>query len=683
MSVFEVVDGWTEQTASRTRDWASSTASRIGTALYREAPAVLFGLRLWASVCLALYIAFWLQLDNAYWAATSAAVVCQPRLGASLRKAWFRVIGTTVGATAAILLTASFPQDRVCFLAGLALWGGACRLVGANLRNYAQSSTALAGWTAAIIATDELGSVGGASGDVFNIAVARASEICIGLISAGIVLAGTDFGGARSRLTSQLANISAEIVARVVGALQLSGREQSKTRSIRRELVRRAMALDASIDEALGESPELRLHVPRLQRAVAGLLAALSAWRCVSDHLELLQSDPGRREAAIVSQAIPLELRATTEHNKSCEWTINPSGGRRASAAAARALTRLPADTPSLRLLADRFAEAMVGVRHALDGLLSLVEPTRAPVERTAWIGEPDRLSALLDAIRISLAIGMVELFWIGTAWPGGAGAIVWTMIAIISLIGDQAYKSAVSFVIGACVACCLAAVVKFAILPGITTFFGLSLAIGLFAVPIGALTFSRKHAVFKPMAPTFFALVSPANQMDYDVVQFYNAALVIVVGAGAAALAFVLLPPLSPAFRVRRLLSATLHDLRRLADGSVPQTAITWEGLVYGRLTSMPGQANPLERAQLLAALSVGSEIIRLHRATGRLNGEIELNTAFDAVARGDMSVAIANLAQLDRRLVQAPNKLRVRSIILAMSSTLKRHASYFESGP
>ena len=50
-------------------------------------PPLLFGLRLWASVCLALYVAFWLELDNAYWAGTTAAIVCQPHLGASLRKA--------------------------------------------------------------------------------------------------------------------------------------------------------------------------------------------------------------------------------------------------------------------------------------------------------------------------------------------------------------------------------------------------------------------------------------------------------------------------------------------------------------------------------------------------------------------------------------------------------------------
>ena len=80
------------------------------------APPLLFGLRLWAAVCLALYVAFWLELDNAYWAGTSAALVCQPRLGASLRKGWFRMIGTVVGAAAgrAAPAVADGPCRRRC-----------------------------------------------------------------------------------------------------------------------------------------------------------------------------------------------------------------------------------------------------------------------------------------------------------------------------------------------------------------------------------------------------------------------------------------------------------------------------------------------------------------------------------------------------------------------------------------
>ena len=76
---------------SQTR-WAEIT--RGISALRSAAPALLYGLRLWAAVCLALYVAFWLELDNAYWAGMTAAIVFQPSLGASLRKAWFYVIGT-------------------------------------------------------------------------------------------------------------------------------------------------------------------------------------------------------------------------------------------------------------------------------------------------------------------------------------------------------------------------------------------------------------------------------------------------------------------------------------------------------------------------------------------------------------------------------------------------------------
>ena len=91
-------------------------------------PPLLFGLRLWASVCLALYVAFWLELDNAYLGGhDSAAIVCQPHLGASLRKGWFRMIGTVVGAIAIVVMTACFPQDRAAFFVTLALWGAAMR----------------------------------------------------------------------------------------------------------------------------------------------------------------------------------------------------------------------------------------------------------------------------------------------------------------------------------------------------------------------------------------------------------------------------------------------------------------------------------------------------------------------------------------------------------------------------
>ena len=148
-------------------------------------PPLLFGFRVWAAVCLALYVSYWLELDNAYWAGTTAAIVCQPSLGASLRKGLFRMVGTVVGAIAIVVLTACFPQQRVGFLLGLALWCAACGLGATLLRNFAAYSAALAGYTAAIIAADTLGATGGPNTDVFMLVVTRASEISIGIVCGG------------------------------------------------------------------------------------------------------------------------------------------------------------------------------------------------------------------------------------------------------------------------------------------------------------------------------------------------------------------------------------------------------------------------------------------------------------------------------------------------------------------
>src|SRR5271154_4896531 len=167
---------------------SSRFSASLPEALSAAREPLLFGVRLWVSVCLALFVAFWLELDNPFWAGASAAIVCQPQLGASLRKGWFRVIGTVIGATAIVVLAACFPQDRIAFLGLLALWGALCAFVATALRNFASYSAALAGYTAAIIAADNLGATGGASPDIFMLAVTRASEICIGIASAGLVL---------------------------------------------------------------------------------------------------------------------------------------------------------------------------------------------------------------------------------------------------------------------------------------------------------------------------------------------------------------------------------------------------------------------------------------------------------------------------------------------------------------
>jgi uncharacterized membrane protein YccC len=651
------------------------------------APMLLFGLRLWISVSLALLVAFWLQLDNAYWAGTTAAIVCQPQVGASLRKGWFRLIGTVLGAIAAVVMTASFPQDRIAFLTVLALWGAGCAVVATLLRNFASYAAALSGYTAAIIASDQLGAAGGLNGQAFMLAVTRASEIGLGIVCAGLVLGLTDLGGARRRLALLFAELGSVIAGGFARTLALAGTEFTETQTLRRALAARVIALDPVIDQSLGESSQLRYHSPVLQHAVDGLLTALAAWRNIAVMLSRLPAPRAAEETQAVLAGVTEPLRLPPGPASTARWADDPGAMRAVCDAAYPALRALPAATPSARLLADQAAAFFAALSHLLNALVLLDRRNAGTVRGESGARLPrvaDWLPALVNGVRAFLTIGAAMMFWIITAWPSGASAVVFAAVGVILLAprADQAYAAAMSFMIGTVFAAVFAAIIGFAVLPRLDTFPAFCLAIGLVLVPAGAgMAQPWATVAFTAITANFIPLLAPANQMSYDIVSFYNGAVAIVGGLGAAVLSFGLLPPLSPTYRTRRLLVAALRDLRRLILSPTARTVEGWDGRFYGRLIALPEQATPLERAQLLTALAVGSQIIELRRAMGGAALRIELDDALTALIRQGVAPAVGRLADVDRTLAAADSSttLRARAGILAISEALAQHAPYF----
>jgi uncharacterized membrane protein YccC len=463
---------------------------------------------------------------------------------------------------------------------------------------------------------------------------------------------------------------------------------------VRRELVRRVIALEPAVDQALGESSHVRYHAATLQAAVNGLFRALDGWRGVVTHLGRLSDDISRQGAETILRSIPLELRSA---GAPARWLADPIALRRVCAEAVHRLLTLPTRTPSLRLLADESAKVLGGIVRAFDGLALLVDAPDGPSsdDRGFRPSVPDWLPALVNAARAFAIIAAAELFWIATAWPNGATTFV--IIAIVLLLlsqkGDLAYGGSIAFTLGIAIAVVVAAIIKFAVLPAFETFPAFCLALGLYLVPAGfALARSRQPAaiaVFTAISVNVMPLIAPTNQMTYDPGQFYNSALAIAAGCGIAPLAFSLLPPLSPALRTRRLLSLTLRDLRRHAIALPLARLEHWEGLMYGRLAALPDQAEPLQRAQMLAALSVGSEIIQLRHLAAHGGAAAELDAALAPFAHGNSAIAIARLRQLDRQLASAHDAgadeaaaLRARAHILVISEALSDHASYFDGG-
>ena len=72
-------------------------------------------------------------------------------------------------------------------------------------------------------------------------------------------------------------------------------------------------------------------------------------------------------------------------------------------------------------------------------------------------------------------------------------------------------------------------------------------------------------------------------------------------------------------------MLALTLSDLRRLASATLPPRLEDWDGRMIGRLAAVPDQAEPLQRGRLLAALSVGNEIIHLRHMAPSLGAAEE----------------------------------------------------------
>jgi hypothetical protein len=86
--------------------------------------ALLFGLRLWAGVCLALYLSFWLQLEAPQSAALTVAILAFPTNAQGLEKAGYRLAATIAGVAASFAVDGMSAQtDRGSALARISRAG--------------------------------------------------------------------------------------------------------------------------------------------------------------------------------------------------------------------------------------------------------------------------------------------------------------------------------------------------------------------------------------------------------------------------------------------------------------------------------------------------------------------------------------------------------------------------------
>lgn len=149
-------------------------------------PQWRYALRNGIAMCLALSIAYALDLDEPYWAMTSAAVVSFPTVGGVISKSFGRIAGSLLGACAALLLAGHTLNDPWLFLFSISGWLALCTWACALFTNNVAYAFQLAGYTCAIIAFPVINISD--SYELWVIAQSRVCEVIVGILCGGLMM---------------------------------------------------------------------------------------------------------------------------------------------------------------------------------------------------------------------------------------------------------------------------------------------------------------------------------------------------------------------------------------------------------------------------------------------------------------------------------------------------------------
>ncbi|WP_422777250.1 FUSC family protein [Pseudomonas mediterranea] len=561
--------------------------------------AVQFAIKTVLGGGLALWLALRWGLEQPSWALMTAFIVAQPLSGMVVQKGLARLLGTLVGTVMSVVFMGLFAQTPWLFLLALALWLGLCTACSTLLRSAWSYSFVLAGYTVAIIALPAISHPLG----VFDQAVARCTEISLGIVCATAAsallwplrverqLAGQAHAAWQSGMQAARATLAGDAQARK-GLLEILGR---------------IVAVDAQREHAWFEGSLGRQRARAISGLSQKLLMLLRIARSVRRQWK--QLEPAEAEALQpwmneVQQALDADT-ATLQALR--PRVLDASHDPLISSAQSYCLARFA-------LLLDTALAACAALTAVREGREASDPPRTLTPHRDVSL-------AMVFGARSALAFLAVSCFWLATAWPAAGGALVLTCV-VCSLFAsrENGAQIGLSFLRGILLAVPTAFVVGEILLPQWSSFAMLCMAMG---VPLffGALGMAKPpiFATATSFCLHFVVLISPLNAMKYDVATFFNSAQAMMIGVGAAVLAFNLLILRDPAWHGRRLLAATLDDLVRLTRRNLSGAESWFGGRMADRLLQLARHYPELpvpSRSRWddgLLGLDIGDELLHL----------------------------------------------------------------------
>lgn len=548
----------------------------------------------------ALWLALRWGLEQPAWALMTAFIVAQPLSGMVMQKGLARLCGTLVGTIMSVVFMGLFAQTPWLFLLALALWLGVCTASSTLLRSAWSYSFVLAGYTVAIIALPAISH----PLTVFDQAVARCTEICLGIICATASSALLW----PMRVERQLLDQARAAWQSGMNAARATLAGDGQARKGLLEILGRIVAVDAQREHAWFEGALGRQRARAISGLSQKLLMLLRIARSVRRQWKQLEPQESARLTPWMNEVMealnvadPATLHALRLR------MLDASHDPQISSAQSYCLVRLT-------LLMDTAMAATAALTSVEEGSEPLAPPKTLTPHR-------DLSLALVFGARSALAFLVVASFWLATAWPAAAGAMLLTCV-VCSLFAsrENGAQIGMSFMRGIFLAIPAAFIVGQILLPQWSSFAMLCMGMG---VPLffGALGMAKPQigATATSFCLHFIVLVAPLNQMKFDVANFFNSAQAMVIGVGAAVLAFHLLILRNPAWHGRRLLAATLDDLVRLTRRNLAGAESWFGGRMADRLLQLARHYPELpEPARSrwddgLLGLDIGDELLHL----------------------------------------------------------------------
>ncbi|MGC1548359.1 MAG: FUSC family protein, partial [Rhodanobacter sp.] len=427
--------------------------------LHGEGLSWLFVVKVLLASLMALWLALRFALPQPYTAMLTVFIVMRPQSGLVLAKSFYRTIGTLAGAAAALLLFALVPQQRVLFLLGLALWVGVCTFGAARYRNFASYAFVLSGYTACIIGLPATQAPAG----IFEDAVARVSEVMLGILCAGVISDGFFPQQLRDVLVRmvrtrfvQFTHYSHQALTGALDHAQIEARWSA--------FVTDAIGVEAQRSSTIFENPQTRARSAMVERLNLEFMDAntrllrLHHWmhrlrlRCSSLNELAPDADAAATVAAVealyqpLAAALHVDLSEHTgEHARDLALAISHFRTDLPTHAAAHRVELSESAQNdfevALTLLDDyaremqRYAATYATLRSA--PVLADAVTTEAVSKRHAFVPHTDTLVDALTGMRAGLTLLIGTVIWILTAWPSGLGMVILSTV-FVALYGSS-----------------------------------------------------------------------------------------------------------------------------------------------------------------------------------------------------------------------------------------------------